>query len=224
MKRCLPALIVCLSLAVSAVVPNSVPIGRAQAFEASGSDAVVAVGLQVTTNFRDAIGTSQKSGNRITTVLTDPTNFQTLATLTWDFALNTMTWDIPGIGSTTETLDDAKPTLTGSNYALYYIYKNTLAGRQMQQAEDTGSPGSGTLDNPGCDWFPDWLETPCILDCCAVHDACYAAQTPPCTAKSWIPFVGSAACKACNKAVVKCIAKCVKDAIIGKIPVQVEER
>lgn len=215
MKRFTLALVAAVTLLCS----TGAPVARAQE-----ADAPIAVGLKVTTNFRDAIGTSQKSANVITTTLTDPSGFQTLATLKWDFVMNTITWDIPGIGSTTETLDDAKPTLTGSNYALYYIYKNTLAGQQAQAAEDAGQPGSATLDNPGCDWFPDWLETPCILDCCAVHDACYAAENPPCTAKSWIPFVGSSACKACNKAVVKCIAKCVKDAIIGKLPVPIEHR
>lgn len=215
MKRVFGTLVAC--LAILGLTGGAV-------VQAQESDAPIAIGQKITTNFRDAIGTSQKSANQIVTTLTDPSGFQVLATMRWDFALNSFTWDIPGIGSTTESIDDAKPTLTGSNYALYYIYKNTLAGQQEQLNEDAGRPGSSALDNPGCDWFPDWLETECILACCAVHDACYAAQTPPCTAKSWLPFVGSAACKACNRAVVKCIAKCVKDAIIGKLPVPIEQR
>jgi hypothetical protein len=80
---------------------------------------------------------------------------------------------------------------------------------------------SAPADEPGCDWVPDWLETECILACCAIHDACYAANG--CTARSWIPFVGSAACKACNRAAVVCIASCVADAIIEIIPEEHEQ-
>ena len=38
-------------------------------------------------------------------------------------------------------------------------------------------------DQPGCDLFPDYLETDCNLGCCAAHDQCFARYG--CTAKSW---------------------------------------
>lgn len=63
------------------------------------------------------------------------------------------------------------------------------------------SGGTGSLpDNPGCDWFPD---TRCTLRCCADHDRCFAANN--CGAGSWFPWVGSDACKNCNRLVRDCI-------------------
>ena len=60
---------------------------------------------------------------------------------------------------------------------------------------------SGAIeDNPGCDWFPD---TRCTLQCCYHHDVCYAQNN--CGASSWIPFVGSEACKNCNAVAQACI-------------------
>lgn len=186
---------------------------------------VVPVGYKITTNFGDAVATSVQGNGSVATTLADPRNGSVLATLKWDQGGNSLVWDVAGVGTTTESLDDNLPSLTGSNYAIYYIYKNTLVALRQQGVRITGdAPGVGTLDNPGCDWFPDPLETPCVRACCDTHDACYAAQSPPCTWKSWLPFVGTRACKECNKAVVKCIAKCVKDAIIGKLPQPIEQR
>lgn len=183
------------------------------------------VGYKVTTNFGDAVATSVQGQGVVNTTLTDPRGGAPLATLKWDFFTNTLTWDVAGAGTTLETLNDNLPSLLGSNYAVYYIYKNTLVALRQQSGDIGGqAPGAGVADNPGCDWFPDPLETPCVRACCDTHDACYAAQSPPCTWKSWLPFVGSKACKDCNKAVVKCIAKCVKDAVIGKLPQPIEQR
>ncbi len=43
--------------------------------------------------------------------------------------------------------------------------------------------------------------------CCAMHDACYAAETPPCTEKSWLGTEGLA-CALCNAEVVGCMLLC----------------
>jgi len=57
-----------------------------------------------------------------------------------------------------------------------------------------------TLDNPGCDWFPD---TECTLRCCALHDQCFSANS--CTAKSWLPGLDTDECKNCNSVAASCI-------------------
>ena len=216
MKRTIWTFVTCLTLF------GLVAVGPARAQEFS---AVAPSASTVTTNFGDAIATSVQVQGGIQTTLTDAASGRQVATLKWDFPANTMTWDVAGAGTTMERIDDSPPSLGGSNYALYYIYKNTLFALSLPATADDGqSPGAGVTDNPGCDWFPDPLETPCVRKCCDIHDACYAAQTPPCTWKSWIPFVGSRACKDCNAAVVKCIAKCVKKAVIGKLPQPIDQR
>lgn len=63
-----------------------------------------------------------------------------------------------------------------------------------------GADGQLRPDSPGCDWFPD---TRCTLQCCYDHDVCYADNN--CGASSWIPLVGSEACKICNGVAQMCI-------------------
>jgi hypothetical protein len=81
------------------------------------------------------------------------------------------------------------PTDYGANLLASYI----VAGQQ--------TPAQSRPDSPGCDWFPD---TQCTLGCCALHDNCY--QENGCSAASWIPFLGSDACKNCNHVAASCIA------------------
>ena len=63
------------------------------------------------------------------------------------------------------------------------------------------------LDAPGCDGVPDFLESECVLECCALHDRCYDVNH--CTASSWYKPCSSFECKLCNLEVVLCIAFCV---------------
>ncbi len=65
-----------------------------------------------------------------------------------------------------------------------------------------GSEAGLMEDNPGCDWFPD---TRCTLHCCYNHDVCFAQNS--CSASSWVPFVGSTACKNCNSVAQGCILR-----------------
>jgi RHS repeat-associated protein len=63
------------------------------------------------------------------------------------------------------------------------------------------------LDSPGCDGIPDFLETPCLLQCCADHDNCYDIHG--CTSTSWCwtsPPLNE--CDICNNIVVACFATC----------------
>jgi len=60
-------------------------------------------------------------------------------------------------------------------------------------------------DNVGCDGIPDYLETPCILECCAAHDECYDKNN--CSSSSWYKKCSSE-CDECNKKVKSCIYKC----------------
>ena len=62
------------------------------------------------------------------------------------------------------------------------------------------------LDNVGCDGIPDSLETPCRLECCAIHDQCYDINN--CSASSWLPFTGSQECNQCNSQVVEELKAC----------------
>ena len=67
----------------------------------------------------------------------------------------------------------------------------------------TAAAGSiSPLDSPGRGWFPD---TRCTLGCCAQHDACFSLNQ--CSFTSWIPGVGSDACKNCNAVAASCISR-----------------
>jgi RHS repeat-associated protein len=70
---------------------------------------------------------------------------------------------------------------------------------------------------PGCDSFPDVLETPCIRKCCDKHDACYERNN--CSIKSWIPGCGSSECKKCNSDVVSCFIDCTATELIDIIDI-----
>lgn len=72
-----------------------------------------------------------------------------------------------------------------------------IAG-QLYSAEGAGA----RPDNPGCDFFPD---TRCTLRCCADHDRCFADNG--CSFTSWIPGVGSEACRVCNSVAQDCILR-----------------
>jgi hypothetical protein len=170
----------------------------------------IPVGSRVVTDFGDAVATSVRTSTGVSTTLRDPAGTTVLATLVWSYTAGQFTWNVTGVGSTTESTGGQQTSLKGSNYALYMIYNNVQAALRAEKA----APGAEIVA-PGCDYFPDILETECILACCQVHDDCWAANN--CSLKSWIPFVGSAACKACNRAVVLCIAGCVVDAVIDII-------
>jgi hypothetical protein len=171
----------------------------------------IQIGSRATTDFGDAVATSARTADGVSTTLRDGPGGTVLATLVWSYSAATFTWNVTGVGSQSEATGGVHVSLKGSNAAVYYIYKAVQTGVALGKAEAEGR----VFDNPGCDWFPDFLETECILDCCETHDQCYAQNN--CTWKSWIPFVGSSACKACNRAVVLCIAGCVVDAVIDII-------
>ncbi|MCP4491280.1 MAG: hypothetical protein GY820_28790, partial [Gammaproteobacteria bacterium] len=60
------------------------------------------------------------------------------------------------------------------------------------------------LDSPGCDLFPDSLETSCRLECCAKHDECFDKEG--CASSSWI--CSNKPCRKCNRDVVQCFVTC----------------
>ncbi len=135
-----------------------------------------------------------------TTTVTDATG-TTILTATATTA--GVSFAFPGVAGTTDialtTPLSALPTNYSSGVLATYV-----AGQTMGVAAICV-----TKDSPGCDWFPD---TQCTLSCCADHDACY--QLNSCGASSWIPFVGSDACKNCNYIA----AGCIELACAGLIP------
>jgi RHS repeat-associated protein len=59
----------------------------------------------------------------------------------------------------------------------------------------------------GCDHFPDAAETPCVLEACAKHDACWARNC--CDGWSWLPTaLAFTACGRCNLEAVADIIAC----------------
>ena len=68
------------------------------------------------------------------------------------------------------------------------------------------------LDSPGCDVVGgfDFFSTPCMLECCALHDECYDKYQ--CSASSWVddPCISqkNRDCNKCNVDVENCMAKC----------------
>jgi RHS repeat-associated protein len=89
-----------------------------------------------------------------------------------------------------------------------------LAGGLNLYAYAAGSPTRKTdrrgLDNVGCDTFDESVQTPCRLECCAIHDECYDRNK--CSCESWkagrTPCDRSAACAACNNTVAVCWLVC----------------
>lgn len=60
------------------------------------------------------------------------------------------------------------------------------------------------LDTPGCS-FPVLPNSPAVLECCAIHDECFALNE--CTSRSWwtCAFRWSWSCAGCNAAVTGCL-------------------
>jgi RHS repeat-associated protein len=62
------------------------------------------------------------------------------------------------------------------------------------------------LDTTGCDIGPfKFIESPCVLECCAAHDKCYDEDN--CAANSWV-WNPTGECYDCNDTVTQCIIKC----------------
>jgi hypothetical protein len=77
------------------------------------------------------------------------------------------------------------------NMAFYRFH--TLANSRAAVGERRG----------GCDGL-HWLDQSIYRPCCDVHDMCYRAQTPFCSASSWWRWWESWQCDACNLDVVFC--------------------
>jgi len=153
-------------------------------------------------NFGDGTrATSTVTSAGITTELIEISSGTLLAELIWTYADQSLVIDVPGVTSlTADGADEATPF--GCNVGLYYVYINATAAL----GDGKGLLG-GDKDNPGCDGIPDILETECMLECCEIHDQCYADNN--CTARSWLPGHGQgAACTQCNVDVVICMVKC----------------
>lgn len=160
-------------------------------------------------DFGDAVATSRHTPDGVSTVLKDPGGTTVLATLDWSLANQTVTWGTPALGTTTQDVDDADVSLTGSNYAVYLVYKNIEAALALEKGE--------VLAGDGCDFIPDDWETDCMRACCDMHDACW--DLFGCTLLSWIPGLGSPLCKLCNAAVVGCFALCFIDEYLIDLPI-----
>jgi len=59
---------------------------------------------------------------------------------------------------------------------------------------------------PGCDYVGRVLSSDCSVGCCNAHDACYVRSC--CTMASWLPGVGTPACKQCNDTIARCLRGC----------------
>ncbi len=97
---------------------------------------------------------------------------------------------------------------------LWYSDPKGLAAQQpwgTQPCPACGGPSNGnvvpgfTLQNPGCDSFPNFLENRCVKKCCKEHDECYTKNR--CNASSWIGniFGAALACQRCNAAASRCV-------------------
>lgn len=106
-------------------------------------------------------------------------------------------WYEVGVGRYTRV--DPKGVVHGDRNP--YVY---ALGNPISYADPLG------LDTVGCDVVSDKLETPCVLQCCAIHDACYDAFN--CTARSWRDPANdcdrSLEFTVCNLAVTACVASC----------------
>ncbi len=152
-------------------------------------------------DFRDGLVAESTANSRgIRTTLTDEDTGTIVAELIWTSSDHMISIDIPGYTSGSLQGHDDLPNFYGTNVALYYAYQEVMAAAN-------GKAHGADKDEPGCDRIPDWLESTCMRACCAVHDACYAAETPPCTEKSWLGTEGLA-CALCNAEVVACMLLC----------------
>lgn len=153
---------------------------------------VVAPAPQVLTVFPIGTASSFHVGQDVSTVLRAPGGSTVLARLYWSASNATLAWSVPNLGS--ETWDNTSgnmPALVASNHAIALIYDRVQAGL-----------GKRALDEPGCDWVPDFLETPGMLECCEWHDECFANNG--CNWTSWIPDGQLSMCDLCNAGVVLC--------------------
>jgi hypothetical protein len=89
----------------------------------------------------------------------------------------------------------------GANVSLYYYYRNV----RFALDADAGKTDIAAKA-PGCDFIPDFLETKCMLACCAAHDQCWADHG--CGYLSWLGFDGLD-CFMCNASVVACMYNCI---------------
>lgn len=165
-------------------------------------------------DFEDGlIAESSAERGGVRTILTNMDDGSEVAELFWNVNTNEVFVDVYGVVSGTMPAPDSRPNFFGTNVTLYYVYQEVMAA-------EAGKAGGAEKDEPGCDRIPDWLETTCMRACCAIHDACYAAETPPCTEKSWL-FQETLACTLCNAQVVACMLACkpwyVPDWIITRI-------
>lgn len=143
------------------------------------------------------------SGSTKTTTVTDADG-NTILTATITTA--GVSFAFPGVEGTTDITLTSPLSSLPTNYSSG-VLATYVAGQTL------GEVAAICLnkDSPGCDWFPD---TQCTLSCCADHDYCY--QLNGCSASSWIPFVGSDACKNCNYIA----AGCIELACAGLIPTE----
>jgi len=66
------------------------------------------------------------------------------------------------------------------------------------------------LDSPGCDGVPGFVESACLLECCAEHDQCF--RDHHCTARSWLLiWCPWSRCGGCNRSVISCALGCIGD-------------
>jgi hypothetical protein len=190
--------LVAAALATGCTQQESAPTDVPKPIE-SGAVTVIAPNGGGTTNFGDAIARSRAVAGGISTRLESPDG-ALLATLEWSQTARTLDLAVPG-GVSSLHGDDVDETLTlsGCNHGVYFYWKN------VQAALVAKTQGTAALA-PGCDFFPDEWETPCIRTCCDLHDLCW--DVFGCNLLSWLG-IGSAACKICNIGVVACIGACV---------------
>ena len=186
-------------------VPGSeqdAPAGKLLEFDARIEPGVVPFDVNPMDFGDGLVATTTRSGDVIRTELVNAEG-EIVARSGYSRTHRSGRFKVPGVPAMVIDDFDA-PTANhyGANMSLYYYYRNV----QDALAEQAGMGLGLEKMAPGCDYFPDWLETQCILDCCETHDQCWAEHG--CSMGSWIGLDGLD-CFLCNVEVMACMYNCI---------------
>jgi hypothetical protein len=150
------------------------------------------------------IATTTKTQDGLRTVLKNA-NGQVIARSGYSLSQRAGRFVVPGVSEIIlEDFDAPTANTYGANVSLYYFYKNV----ERAEGVASGRLDKSVLNEPGCDFIPDFLETKCMRACCDTHDACY--ELFGCTMNSWKPDDDEGIlCNLCNTVVLGCMYNCI---------------